>query len=97
MPCVDNEKSEMMFTRKYKIWKYISKKKTTETDLGVVIEDNLSPEKHKIFWDTHRLFKNTSVAFHFLDKDMIKKIISTIIKPKLEYAEKFYFSTRIST
>ena len=55
-----------------------------EKDLGVVIQDNLSPEKHinGIFGDTLRM------AFHFLDKDMMRKIITTMIRPKLEYAEK---------
>ena len=27
------------------------------------------------------------MAFHFLAKDMMRKIITTMIKPKLEYAE----------
>ena len=27
------------------------------------------------------------MALHFLDKDMMKKIITTMIRPKLEYAE----------
>ena len=27
------------------------------------------------------------MAFHFLDKDVIKKIITIMIRPKLEYAE----------
>ena len=27
------------------------------------------------------------MAFHFLDKDMIRKIILTMIRPKIEYAE----------
>ena len=27
------------------------------------------------------------MAFHFLDKDMMRKIITTMIRPKLEYAE----------
>ena len=27
------------------------------------------------------------MAFHFLDKDMMGKIITTMIRPKLEYAE----------
>ena len=27
------------------------------------------------------------MAFHFLDKDMMRNIITSIIRPKLEYAE----------
>ena len=30
---------------------------------------------------------NIQIAFHFLDKDMMRKIITTMIKPKPEYAE----------
>jgi len=60
-----------------------------EKDLGIVIQDNLSPEKHinKIFGETYRMLRNIRVAFHFLDKNMMKKIITTMIRPKLEYAE----------
>ena len=33
------------------------------------------------------MLMNIQMAFTFLDKDMIRKIITTIIRPKLEYAE----------
>ena len=56
---------------------------------GVVIQDNLSPEKHIdiIFGDTFMILRSTRMAFHFLDKDMMKIIITSIIRRKLEYAE----------
>ena len=58
-----------------------------EKDLGVVIQDNLSPDKHiNIFGDTFMMLRNIQMAFHFLNKDM-RKIITTMIRPKLEYAE----------
>ena len=64
-----------------------------EKDLGVVIQDNLSPEKHidKIFGDTFKMLRILLMAFLFLDKDM-RKIITTIIRPKLEYAEVLIWS-----
>ena len=31
------------------------------------------------------------MALHFLDKDMMRKIITTMIRPKLEYAEVIWF------
>ena len=33
------------------------------------------------------MLRNIRVAFHFLDKEMMKKIIITMIRAKLEYAE----------
>ena len=60
-----------------------------EKDLGVTIQDNLQPEKHieRIFRDTYRMLRNIGVAFHYMDKDMMRKIIATMIRPKMEYAE----------
>ena len=60
-----------------------------EKDLGVVIQDNLSTEKHldRMFGDTFRMLRNIWMAFHFLDKDMMRKTITTMIRPKLEYVE----------
>ena len=82
-------KSEMRPSWTYKMGDDIISRATEEKDLGVVIQDNLSPEKHinRIFGDTYRMLRNIRVAFHFLDKDMMKKIITTMIRPKLEYAE----------
>ena len=33
------------------------------------------------------MLRNTRTAFHFLDKDMMRKKIITMIRPKLEDAE----------
>ena len=43
--------------------------------MGVVIQDKLSPEINidKIFGDTFRVVRNIWMAFHFLDKDMMRK------------------------
>ena len=55
----------------------------------MVIQDSLSPEKHinRIFGDTFRMLRNIRMAFHLLDKDMMRKIIITMIIQKLEYAK----------
>ena len=52
----------------------------------MIIQDNLSPEKHRIFGDTFRMLKNIWMVFHLIDKKM-RKIITTMIRPKLEHAE----------
>ena len=55
----------------------------------MVIQDNLSPEKHinRVFGDTFMMLRNIWLFFQFLDKDMMRKIITIMIRPKLEYAE----------
>ena len=53
----------------------------------MIIQDNFSPEKHRIFGDTFRMLRNIQMTFHFLDKDMMRKNITTMIRPKLEYAK----------
>ena len=59
-----------------------------EKDLGVTIQDSLSPEEHidNIFRTTYNLLVNVKVAFHYMDREMMRKIITTLIRPKLEYA-----------
>ena len=46
-----------------------------EKDLGVIIQENLSPEKHisKIFGLSYKMLTNIRVAFYYIDKDMMKK------------------------
>ena len=52
------------------------------------MEDNIQPEGHinKIFRETYNLLKNIGIGFQYMDKEMMKKLISTIIRPRLEYA-----------
>lgn len=47
---------------------------TEEKDLGVLIKDNLSPEKqiNKLLRDVYQMLRNVKVVLHFLDKDMKK-------------------------
>ena len=63
-------------------------KSKDEKDLGVVIQDTLSPERHinGIFGSTYHLLTNIRVAFHYMDKEMMKNIITSMVRPKLEYA-----------
>ena len=64
-----------------------SKTKTEEKYLRVFIMDSLSPEKPKnnITVETYNLFKNIKAAFNYMDEGMIKKLITTLIRPRLEY------------
>ena len=54
----------------YKLGKNIISIAKEEKNLLVVIQDNLSPEV--ILGDTFRMPRNIRLAFHNLDKDMIK-------------------------
>ena len=83
------KKSAMRSSWTYKLRENIISIAKEEKDLGVVIQDNLSPEKqiNRMFGDTFMMLRNIRMAFHFLDKDMMGKIITIMIRPKLEYAE----------
>ena len=63
-------------------------KSKEEKDLGVIIQDTMTPERHigGIFGATYRMLTNIRLAFNYLDKDIMKKIITNMIRPKLEYA-----------
>ena len=39
------------------------------------------------FGKTFMMLKNKKLAFHFLDKEMTRRLISLMIKPKLKYVE----------
>ncbi len=56
--------------------------------MGVVIQEDLSPEKHinNIFGNAYRMLRNLRTAFNYMDKNMMRIILTTMIKPKLEYA-----------
>ena len=63
-------------------------KSNKEKDLGVVVQDTLSPERHinGIFGSAYRVLTDIRVAFHYMDKSMMRKIVTTMIRPRLEYA-----------
>ena len=56
----------------------------------MVIQDTLNPaDQHinKLFGSTYRrMLANIRVAFHYMDKDMMKRILTSMIRPRLEYA-----------
>ena len=81
-------KSKKRPTWTYELGKETITKSKEEKDLGVTIQDTLSPEKHidRIFGNTYSMLVNIKVAFTYMDGDMMRKIISTLIRPKLEYA-----------
>ena len=91
MSCIGNgrKKSAMRASWTYKLGENIISIAKEEKDLGAVIQDNLSTGKHinRIFGETFMMLRNIRMAFHFLDQDMMKKIMTTMIRPKLEYAE----------
>ena len=41
----------------------------------------------KILVDTFKILRTIGMAFHVLIKDMMRKIINTMNRPKLEYTE----------
>ena len=83
------EKSAMRPSWMHKLGQNIISIVKEEKALGVVIQDNLSPEKYvnTISGDTFRMLRNLWITFHFLDKDMMRKIITKMLGPKLEYSE----------
>ena len=52
------------------------------------MQTNLSPEKHinKITRETYQLLINIRTAFHYMDEDMMKKLIVTVLWSRMEYA-----------
>ena len=72
----------------YKMGEEVITKGREEKDLGVIIQDTLSPERHisGIFGSTYRMLSNIRIAFGYMDKDMMRKILTTMVHPRLEYA-----------
>ncbi|MPC71094.1 hypothetical protein E2C01_065363 [Portunus trituberculatus] len=63
-------------------------KRSEEEDRRVIAQDTLTPERHinGIFAPTYKTLTNISVAFSYMNKSMMKKIITTMIRRRLEYA-----------
>jgi len=47
------------------------------------MQDNLSPERHI---NTYRLLVNMRIAFNFLEEEMLKELIVSVIRSRLKYA-----------
>ena len=60
-----------------------------EKDLGVVIQENLSPEGHinKIVGEGLAIVANIRSTFAHIDETLMVKVIKSILRPKLEYAQ----------
>ncbi len=63
-------------------------KKTEEKDLGVTITDKFAFGKHinRITGETYNLLRNIKAAFTYPDEEMVKKLITSMTRPRLEYA-----------
>ena len=71
---------ELVKSKRRPVWNYLmGEEQITKTkekkDLGVIIQENRSPDKHinKISGLSYKMIINIRVAFHYMDKDMMKK------------------------
>ena len=83
MPC-DGARQKQKEARQ----EVILNKTREEKDLGMVIQDTLSPEQNisQLFGSTYRILANIRVALHYTDKDMVRKILTSMICLRMEYA-----------
>ena len=72
----------------YKMGGVSLKKSGEEVDLGVTITESLTPDRHinRITGEVTSLLRRIKMAFSYLDADMMKKLIGSMIRPRLEYA-----------
>ena len=68
-------KSKYRPYKEYQLGRETITEVSEEKDLGVIIQNNLSPEKHinRIFGKTYNILQNIGFAFNYLDENMIKK------------------------
>ena len=85
---MDFGKSKNRISGQYKLGEEEVKKVDCEKDLGVLITKNMSHDKqiNKIVGETYNLLRYIRVAFTYLDEEIVKKILVTLISPRLEYA-----------
>ena len=59
-----------------------------EVDLGVSLMEGLIPARHinKITGEVTNLLKRVKMAFAYLDADMMRRFIVSLVRPRLEYA-----------
>ena len=81
-------KSKWRVHGNYKMENFNLERSTAEVDLGVTITEGLTPDKHinRITGEVTNLLRRIRVAFSYLDADMMKKLITSMIRPRLEYA-----------
>ena len=61
----------------YKMGEAVIAKRREEKDLRVLIQDNLSPDRH--IKQIYRMLSNVRVAFHYIDKEMMNKIVTCMV------------------
>ena len=73
----------------YRLGGQLLEKSESEKDLGVTIQNNMSPEKHinRIVGGAFALLADIRVAFKHMDENMMKKLIVSLVRPRLEYAQ----------
>ncbi len=81
-------KSAMRPDWQYKLGNDRLQQPEKEKDLKVIINNRLSPEEHiqETVRNIHTLLANMRIAFSYTDKEMVKKINTSFIRPTLEYA-----------
>ncbi len=54
----------------------------------MTVTNKLTFDKHinRITGETYNLLRNITTTFTYLDEEMVKKLITSIIRPRLEYA-----------
>lgn len=81
-------KSNNRISRNYNMGFFNIDKKMKEKDLGITIKYKTSPQKHiciyinKITAVTYNLLRNITATFAFIDENMMRKLIVTIIQPR---------------
>ncbi len=58
-----------------------------EKDLSITVIGNLTPERHisKITGETYNLLRRIRQTFAYMDEEMVRKMIVSLIRPRLEY------------
>ena len=81
-------KSEKRPQWNYTLGNVVLMESDKERDLGVTVSKKLSPEDHinEKVRSAYALLANLKVAFTYVDIEMVKKIITSFIRPTLEYA-----------
>ncbi|XP_045111446.1 uncharacterized protein LOC123504743 [Portunus trituberculatus] len=81
-------KSSMRSVYRYKMGDEELEIKTEERDLGITVTEGFSSEVHvkRKSGEAYNLVRNIRTAFCYIDEEMIKKLIVTMIRPRLEYA-----------
>ena len=73
----------------YKMGDRVIEKSVEEEDLGICFQESLSPELHinRKVRNTLGILSDVRINFAYIDAEMMSKIIKSIIRPKLEYAQ----------